>query len=621
MGSSERWTGSGEANDMNVVGFDFGTTNSLISVIRGQRAISFLDDEQRPIPSIVCYEGMQKVLGRDAKERLAQAGLGVQGNIVRSPKVYLGRDSVFVEGTERNPVEIVSDVVRHVLHQAQSGARDLGEISGAVVTIPVDMEGYRRRALREAFRLAGLRIVQFVHEPLAALYGLFCGQDLASMLRRYDRKLVLVFDWGGGTLDLTLCRPIGDMVVQLLNDGTDEVGGDVFDETIMNRLIQNVVSARNLEEEVDALMDRCERAKIDLSSRSNVVIYVGSFFQGIYEQEFDYVLSQGELEQIVGPLLDKGFKRIERILADAGYGPEQVALCVATGGMSNMPAVRRRLHEWFGPERVQIPDGTATLISQGAAWIAADQVGLQLAKNVELVLARNSYLPLVKAGTRMPKEGEVQDERYHLYCTDPRDGVAKFQICTPKRAGKTVLPNEPRTHLEHITIKVDEEARAFHERLELDVRINDDLILEAHARSLNRMDDDKREIHNLEFGLQFPSHAEATGSNDKELEGTPASGNPPSMGALGVRANVADRVDLSLVPGEFLCEYDPFYFDVRRNPPRQQVLERLYYQPCSVCGRASNDPACQCSSLSSGAGGTGDLNSREVSSQTRYSSR
>lgn len=603
---------------MNVVGFDFGTTNSLISVVRGQRAISFLDDEQRPIPSVVCYEGVQKILGREAKERLAQAGLGVQGNIVRSPKMFLGRESVFVEGTERSSVDIVSDVVRHVLHQAQSSARDLGEIPGAVVTIPVDMEGYRRRALREAFMLAGLRIVQFVHEPLAALYGLFRDQDLASMLRRYDRKLVLVFDWGGGTLDLTLCRPMGDMVVQLMNDGTDEVGGDVFDEAIMNRLIQKVAAARGLGESVDTqpgakarLMDRCERAKIDLSSRSNVAIYVGSFFRGADEEEFDYALSQGELEQIVGPLLDKGFKRIERILTDAGYTPEQVSLCVATGGMSNMPAVKRRLHEWFGPERVKIPDGTATLISQGAAWIAADQVGLQLAKNVELVLARNSYLPLVKAGTVMPKEGEVQRETYHLYCTDPRDGVAKFQICTPKRAGASVLPSDPRTHLEHVTVKVDGKARAFQERLELDVRINDDLILDAHARSLNLKDEDRREIHNLEFGLRFPAEAQATGSSDKEKEEAPASGGHRQIGALSVRANVADRVDLALVPGEFLYQYDPFYFDVRRNPPERQVLEKLYYQPCSLCGRASNDPACQCSSSLIGAGRATGLGENE----------
>jgi molecular chaperone DnaK len=589
---------------MNVVGFDFGTTNSLISVVRGNRAINFLDEEQRPIPSMVCYEGAQKILGRDAKERLAQAGLGVQGNIIRSPKMYLGRDSVYIDGTEKSPVDIVADVVRHVLQQAKNSNRDLGKIDGAVVTIPVDMEGYRRRALREAFRQAGLRIVQFVHEPLAALYGLFRKQNLPEMLRRYDKKLVLVFDWGGGTLDLTLCRPMGDMVVQIMNDGTDEVGGDMFDEAIMNRLVQNVAQTRGLDETVGTqpgakarLMDRCERAKIDLSSRANVAIYVGSFFRGIEDEDFDYTLSQFELEQTVGPLLDKGFKRIERILENAGYSPEQVALCVATGGMSNMPAVKRRLHEWFGPERVQIPDGTATLIAEGAAWIAADQVGLQLAKNVELVLARNSYLPLVKAGTVMPKEGEVQSETFHLYCTDPRDGVAKFQICSPKRAGTAVLPSELRTHLENVTVKVDAKAQAFQERLELDVRINDDLILEAHARSLNMKDEDRREIHNLEFGLRFPRDTQSREPEDTSTEPDQQKGGQPTLGALSVRANVADRVHLSLVPGEFLYEYDPYYFDVRRNPPDQQVREKLYYQPCSLCGRASNDPACQCSTL------------------------
>lgn len=588
---------------MSVVGFDFGTTNSLISIVRGKGAINFLDDEQRPIPSVVCYEGKQKIVGREAKERLAQAGLGVQGNTVRSPKTLLGRDSVFVEGIERNPVDIVADVVRHVVHEAKSGrrGRDLKEISGAVVTIPVDMHGYRRRALRDAFRVGGLSVVQFVHEPLAALYGYF-RQDLEAMLRRYDRKLILVFDWGGGTLDLTLCRPMGDMVVQIMNDGTDEVGGDVFDENIMNRLVQKVCAVRGIQASIETqpgarprLLDRCERAKIDLSTRDRSQVYVGSYFRGIADEDFDYGLTRGELEEVVGPLLEKGFRRIAQILDSAGYAPEQVALCLATGGMSNMPAVKRRLHELFGPERVQVPDGTATLIAEGAAWIAADEAKLRLAKNVELVLARNSYLPLVKAGTFMPKEGEVRRESFHLYCTDPRDGLAKFQICTPKRAGRSVLPGEPRTHLENVTVKVDAKALPFRERLELDVRINDDLILEAHARSLNVKNADRREIHNLEFGLAFPTSS--AGEPDEIDDENPPADEQREKGTLSLRANVADRDDLRLVPGEFLYQYNPHYFDVRRDPPEYQVHEKLYYEPCSICRRASNDPLCKCASL------------------------
>ena len=587
---------------MNVIGFDFGTTNSLISVVRGDQPINFLDEENRPIPSVVCYEGSQKIVGKAAKKRLTQAGLGVHDNIVRSPKMYLGQESVFIKGVERSPIDIVADVVRHVFYEAKNDSgRRIGDVSAAVVTIPVDMEGRRRQALRDAFRRAGLSIVQFVHEPLAALYGLFRKTDLPATLRRYDRKLILVFDWGGGTLDLTLCRVIENGAVQLMNDGTDEVGGDVFDETIMNRLVQRVRAARDLDETTEPqpgaearLLDGCERAKIDLSSRSKVSIYIPSFFRSIEDEDFDAELSQEDFEAVVKPLLDKGFKRIEHILQNAGYSPEQVALCVATGGMSNMPVVQRRLHELFGLERVNTPDGTATLIAEGAAWIASDQAGLRLAKNVELLLARNSYLPLVKARTVMPKEGEVQSQPFHLYCTDPRDGVAKFQICTPKRADEYVLPNEPRTPLENLTVKVDEKARAFQERLELDIRITDDLILEAYARSLNAKEEAQGEIHNLEFGLEFPTSPQTDGPTEDSKESRTVREEELSPGSLTIRANIAKDRDLRLVPGEFLHKYDLSYFHPSRRSPQEQVDEYLYYQPCAICGRASNDPLCKC---------------------------
>ena len=589
---------------MTIVGFDFGTTNSLISLVRGGRTINFLDEDQRPIPSVVCYEGAQTIVGREARERLAQAGLGIHGNIIRSPKMYLGRDSIFVDGTERRPVQIVADVVQHV-RQTALGRQQLDAVSGAVVTIPVDMQGYQRRALRDAFRLAGMPIVQFVHEPLAALYGFFRTRDLDATLRRYDRKLILVFDWGGGTLDLTLCRLAGDTILQLMNDGTEEVGGDVFDQTLMNRLVQDTRELRDIDADVGThqgaearLVDFCERAKIELSSRRRVTIYVSSFFRDIPEEEFDYDLNQREIETIVQPLVDKGLARITQLLEDAGYSPEQVALCLATGGMSNMPAIRRRLHELFGPERVHIPEDTATLIAEGAAWIAADRAGLHLAKNVELELARNSYLPLVKAGTAMPREGEIQRHPFHLYCTDPRDGVAKFRICAPRRPGASVLPNEPRVHMQNVTIDVDDKAHAFHERLELDIRINDDLILEVHARSLNHGDQDTGEVHNLEFGLRLPAATPNPTSDVSGEDGAPSprSDTTPPRGSVSVRSNLSTRDDPSLVPGEFLYEYDPHYFDTRRDPPPYQVREKLYYQPCSLCGKASNDPACKCAS-------------------------
>ena len=589
---------------MSMVGFDFGTTNSLISTIdRDGVATHYLDERSRPIPSAAGYEGTRKVLGREAKERLAEAGLGIHGKFLRSPKKHLGEESITIDGVQRDPVEIVADVVRHVCELATSSGRTLDKVTSAVVTIPVDMEGYKRRALREAFAQAGVRIAQFVHEPFAALYGYFRSADLSADFDRFDGKLALVFDWGGGTLDLTLCRIVGDTVVQVMNDGSDEVGGDVFDETIMRHILTKVAHAKGLGDEIDIqpgakerLLVDCERAKIALSGRSSTSVYVGNFFRNTDSDDVEYTLSKDELEEAVGTLLDKGFARIDKVLSDAGYGHNQVDLCLATGGMSNMPTVIERLHLSFGPQRVRVPDRTATLIAEGAARIAADNASLRLAKNVELELARGSYLPLLKAGTRMPRGGTMmRPEKFHLYCTDPRDGKAKFQICAPRRVGRKVRPNEPRTCLETMTVKVDAKARLFHERLEFTVMIDENLILHAHA--LNRRDDDRCEIHNLEFGLRLRG---TNGGANEDDEGEPAkvgeTGRSRAIGTLSVRANVTNVQDRAKVPGEYLYQLEPGYFDRRRRPPEEQNFEKLYYQPCSVCGRASNDPACRCAS-------------------------
>ena len=589
-------------NEKRVIGFDFGTTNSLISQVRMDAVINFLDEEGRPIPSLVCYEGGAKILGRKAKEHLSHAGLGIQGNVIRSPKMYLGKDLIFVQGIEKNPVDVVADVVSFVYEQAKQNAVELGDIAGAVVTIPVDMKGFQRKALREAFNIAGLKIIQFVHEPLAALYGYFRENDAQQMLRRYNNKLLLVFDWGGGTLDLTLCRPIENTLVQLINDGTDEVGGDSFDQIIKQSLVKKIIIERAMDEDIELhpgaearLIDRCERAKIDLSSRDDALIYVDSYFRHDHD-DFDYTLTQTEMESIISPLLEKGIKRIERILDSAGFQSEEVALCLATGGMSNMPAVKRRLYEWFGPERVHIPESTQTIIAEGAAWIAHDHAKLALAKNVELNMSRNSWLPLIKAGTAMPDRGQDRTLDFHLYCTDPRDGIAKFQLCSPIRAGSQVMPNDPRIILNNLTVEVDSAAKPFHERLELDITVDENLILEAYARSLNKKDQSKCEIHNIEFGISFPE----IGNTPDPDSGIKDDNNPKdyevSIGALAIRANVHDRIDKTLIPGELLYSYEPSYFDTRLEPPKEQVLERLYYEPCSICKKPSNDPACHCAS-------------------------
>jgi molecular chaperone DnaK len=589
---------------MSIIGFDFGTTNSLITVIQGDRPISFNDDQGMPIPSVVCYEGSKTIVGREAHERLSKAGLGVQGNVVRSPKTLLGRESVFVGGVERSPVDIVRDVVQYVrMYAAQSKTVRNLDTNRAVVTIPVNMEGYRRGLLRDAFRMAGIGIVQFVHEPLAALYGyLRSSDDLEAVMRRFDRQLVLVFDWGGGTLDLTLCRLVDGMLVQVGNDGTEEVGGDLFDEELRNEIERRARLSRKLPADVEVhsdartrLMHECEKAKIDLSRRSNVNIFVPAFFRGVDDQALDLTLSRGDLEDIVAHLVKKGVARIESLLAREGYSPASVALCLATGGMVNMPIVKARLHELFGPQRVHVSERSASLISEGAAWVAHDGARLHLAKNVELALARNSYMPLLTAGLEMPTEGEVRGDSFTVYCVDPTDGHGKFQLVSPHRAGPKVMPDDKRRTLSNMVVQVDKKAAPFRERLQLDVEIDDNLVLIAKARSLNQRGLAEGEVYDLEFALSLPSN-NGGWKNAAPFQDTTKGGPLHDAGDLVMRSNLAAHEDKSLVPGEVLYRFEPLYFDSRSAPPKFQIDELMFYEPCSYCRRASNDPLCKCAS-------------------------
>ncbi|CAN5521711.1 N/A [soil metagenome] len=586
------------------VGFDFGTTNSLISVVAGDRAIDVLDETGLPFPSVVRYEGEAVVVGREAKQALDAAGLGVHGNTVRSPKFLLGQESVHVGGVERSPIDIVHDVVRHVKTEAlrSKQAAVLDGVSQAVVTIPVTMDGSRRAALRDAFRRADIGIVQFVHEPLAALYGYVRSQpDPAGTLRALNRRNVLVVDWGGGTLDLTLCRVGAGRVVQLRNGGSAEVGGDRFDEALRDEIIRRFSEHARLGADAEIhpeaklrLLHDSETNKIALSDRPAVSFYRPDFFRQP-QATLEYRLTRDELDEITRPIVTSGMHEVESLLESVNIGPSQVALCLVVGGMAAMPAIRGRLHELFGPQRVEIPEHSGTLIAQGAAWIAYDAQRLRLAKPIELQMARGSYLTLVRAGTEMPTEHEVKRHTVHLFCTDPTDGIAKFQLCSPTRASDAPQASEPRTSLGTMVLKVDERAAPFRERLELEFSIDDDLILHTRVWSSEIKDEDIASFHDLEFGLRLGEVGDST-DTDPHADVTDVG---PEHGSLSIRANLAERVDDDLVPGEVLYKHKRSSFKrqqgLRTSATEEQIREHLYYEPCAVCDRLSSDPACQCS--------------------------
>lgn len=609
---------------MKPVGFDFGTTNTLISIISRGDAINIGDDDEagRPFPSVIRYEGEKTAVGFPAKQGLASVALGVHGSTVKSPKMYFGDDSVSVGGIDRSPERIAADVIRYVKDCALSGSqrdrlrKEFGGLSHAVATIPVTWNGRRRAALRNAFKLAGIEVQQFVHEPFAALYGhLRSSGREGDQFRSLSRKNLLVVDWGGGTLDITLCRIEDGCVAQLTNGGNADVGGDRFDEAVAAYAVAAFLKQEGIDDSARlrpgaqaAVLAAVEQAKIDLSfaGRKEKSLFVEDVFES-GPGELVYRLSREELDYATRQLVQEGMDEVRAVLDKAVIAETQVAKVLVVGGMSAMPAIQSQLLELFGPERVEVAGRSGTLVSEGAAWVAHDERRLVLSKPVELQLARGAFYTLVNTQTEM---GGGWKDSVPLYCADPTDGVAKFLFCTPRRLGRAAESSESRVTLATMNLPVDTNGRPLVDRLELDLYMDNDLILKTRATNVQTQAQAEVEIHDLAFGLPLPL---AEFESDKQLaDPEVAESDEPRPGELTVRANLtgagldqpsAKEVDamVDAIPGEVL-ERDPFYRQkfIKRSSygeaTDEQVYERLYHRPCASCGRRVNDPDCRCGS-------------------------
>lgn len=602
------------------IGIDFGTTNSLFSVILSGKPKYFLDQNNTtPYPSVVSYDKGEPVIGTEAKSRLDTLRGDIVDGVVRSPKKLLGTGPRYVLGREMQPKNIVADLLKGLKQKVidEVEAEDEDDETGlrtanfeqAVVSIPVAMEGNTRRELRDACLQAGIQIVQFVHEPLAALYAHFRGSgQVETMIRDYQDKLVLVYDWGGGTLDLTLCHILSGQIIQIANVGDNEVGGDYIDEALQAYILEKVTTERNFISmprirpgAKPRLLNQCEKTKKILSERMADDIYIEDFFifDNDEDPDLECQITRDELNKLSRKIIDRGLSCIDQILEKYDISQRRISLCLATGGMVHMPEIKKRLQEYFSLDRLVISDRGDRIISEGCAWIASDGVRLGLAKVLEVREARNSYVKIFQSGTRLPLEGEtISSDDISLYCVDPRDGRANIQVCKPEKPDK-YSNNDPRINCGIVTVPVDSKLKFFMERILLRATIDHDLVLHIRAESEKSKESDSVEIFDLEFGLKIVTGS--TGGNkpviDKKVQ--EQTQNRFASGSVVVRSNVTARLNnQAAIPGEYLHEINPSAFDPRINEATDhQITEYHIYSLCSICKRIYNDPACKCGSL------------------------
>ena len=343
------------------VGIDLGTTNSVVSVLEGGEPVVIANAEgSRTTPSVVAFAKNGEVLvGQSAKN---QAVTNVDRTI-RSVKRHMGEDwTVEIDDKKYTPQEISARTLQKLKRDAEAYLGD--EVTDAVITVPAYFEDAQRQATKEAGQIAGLNVLRIVNEPTAAA--------LAYGLEKADKEqTILVFDLGGGTFDVSLLE-IGDGVVEVLaTAGDNELGGDDWDNRIVEWLVDKFKSAQGVDLSKDKmamqrLREAAEKAKIELSSSQQASINLPYITVDSEKNPLflDETLTRTEFQEITSDLLDRTKAPFNQVIKDASLSVGEIDHVVLVGGSTRMPAVTDMVKELTGgkePNKSVNPDEVVAL--------------------------------------------------------------------------------------------------------------------------------------------------------------------------------------------------------------------------------------------------------------------
>ncbi|TDD67303.1 molecular chaperone DnaK [Jiangella aurantiaca] len=327
------------------VGIDLGTTNSVVAVLEGGEPTVIANAEgSRTTPSVVAFAKNGEVLVGEVAKRQAVTNVD---RTIRSVKRHMGSDwSQKIDDKTFTPQQISAFVLQKLKRDAEAY---LGEtITDAVITTPAYFNDSQRQATKEAGEIAGLNVLRIVNEPTAAAlaYGLDKGE--------HDQT-ILVFDLGGGTFDVSLLE-IGEGVVEVkATSGDNHLGGDDWDQKVVDWLIGQVKSAHGLDLSKDRIAmqrvrEAAERAKIELSSSTRTSISLPYIAQDAEKNpvHVDETLSRAQFEQMTTDLLGRTKAPFQNVIRDAGISVDQIDHVVLVGGSTRMPAVVDLVKELTG---------------------------------------------------------------------------------------------------------------------------------------------------------------------------------------------------------------------------------------------------------------------------------
>ncbi len=318
-----------------IIGIDLGTTNSCVSVLEGGKPVVIPNSEGgRTTPSVVTIKDGETIVGVTAKNM----AITDPNHTIRSIKRHMGEDfTVDVEGRKYSPQEISAKVLQKLKRDAESY---LGSpVTDAVITVPAYFSDAQRQATKDAGEIAGLKVQRIINEPTAAAlaYGLDKGND----------HTVLVFDFGGGTFDVSILE-LGDGVFEVkATHGDNHLGGDDVDDLLINWMADdfkqhNAIDLRKDATSMQRLKEAAEKAKIELSSKTSTAISIPFITaDASCPKHLNMNLSRDKFELMLKPILDKLVIPTKQAIKDSKLDVKDIHKIIFVGGSTRIPAVQK----------------------------------------------------------------------------------------------------------------------------------------------------------------------------------------------------------------------------------------------------------------------------------------